>query len=329
MSQESTGDPPQLINSPPQMRDLPGRVVRLEDVQLPVDILLITVKDIEFLNCFFYLEDPVRIYDRDSVGFVYTGHMGEHQEKKLNVALVRSFKGGAVPGGSLTTVRNAVPALNPKAVFSVGICTGLNRNKSKLGDVVVSAKLITSSHRPPAKKDMANLLKHAGDGWQEPLRDPQPRKVKVHCDGEFVSGLEVTEQLVQQYPEAIAAESEGEGGTLLYTCISSGSWFFIVGQVTIITGIYYKFKYDFIVKSGQAFQDRMKLKVDYMYCTVDFIKGFSNHYSVNYCNLKFNIHFKRVWMRGGTNVNCQLKFRLFVSCQLSFRPFVSCQLIDC
>ena len=32
---------------------------------------------------------------------------------------------------------------------------------------------------------------------------------------------------------------------------------------------------------------------------------------------------------GGTNVSCQLNFRLFVSCQLNFRPFVSCQLIDC
>ena len=220
MSPESTADqPPLLINSPPQMRDLPAKVVRLEDVQRPVDILLITVEDVEFLSCFFYLKDPVKIYDRDSVGYVYTGHMGEHQEKKLKVALVRSSKGGAVPGGSLATVRNAVPALNPKAVFSVGICTGLSRTKSKLGDVVVSAKLITSSHRPPAKKDMANLLKHAGDGWQAPLRDPQTRKVKVHCDGEFVSGLKVTEQLVQQYPKAIGAESEGEGETLhvLYT----------------------------------------------------------------------------------------------------------------
>ena len=224
ISQESTADqPPLLSKSPPQMSDLSREVVRREDAQLPVDILLITVKDIEFLSCFFYLKDPVRIYDRASVGYVYTGHMGEHQEKKLKVALVRSFKGGAVPGGSLVTVMNAVPALNPKAVFSVGICTGLNRKKSKLGDVVVSAKLITSSHRPPVKKDMANLLKHAGDGWQAPLRDPQTRKVKVHCDGEFVSGLALTKQLVKQYPKAIGAESEGEGETLhvLYTFHSS------------------------------------------------------------------------------------------------------------
>ena len=215
MSPESTADqPPLLINSPPQMRDLPAKVVRLEDVELPVDILLITVEDIEFLSCFFYLEDPVRIYDSDSVGFIHTGHMGEHQEKKLKVALIRSFK-----GGSLDTVMNAVPALNPKAVFSVGLCTGLSRTQSKLGDVVVSAKLITSSHRPPVKNDMADLLKHAGDGWQAPLRDPQTRKVKVHCDGEFVSGLAVNEQLVQQYPNAIGADSEGEGERLhiLYT----------------------------------------------------------------------------------------------------------------
>ena len=71
-------------------------------------------------------------------------------------------------------------------------------------------------------------------------------------------------------------------------------WFLVFHSgalVTVITGIYYKFKFDFTVKSGQAFQDRMKLKVDYMYCIVDFIKGFSNHYSANYCNLELNIHF--------------------------------------
>ena len=38
--------------------------------------------------------------------------------------------------------------------------------------------------------------------------------------------------------------------------------------------------------------------------------------------------YRRVWM-GGTNVSCQLKFRLFVSCKLNFRPFVSCQLAGC
>ena len=32
---------------------------------------------------------------------------------------------------------------------------------------------------------------------------------------------------------------------------------------------------------------------------------------------------------GGTNVSCQLNFRLFVSCQLNFGPFVSCQLNGC
>ena len=32
---------------------------------------------------------------------------------------------------------------------------------------------------------------------------------------------------------------------------------------------------------------------------------------------------------GGTNVSCQLNFRLFVSCQLNFGPFVSCQLNVC
>ena len=213
ISQQSYGDPPQLFISLPKLKDLPGELGRIKDVQLPVDILLIAVKDIEFLSCFYYLRDPARIYDHASVGYVYTGHMGEHKEKKLKVALVKCFKGGAVPGGSLATVRNAVPILRPKAVFSVGICSGLNRNKSKLGDVVVSAKLITSSHRPPAKKYMADLLRHAGDGWQAPLQNPQKREVRVHCDGVFVSCLEVTDKLVQHCPEAIAAESEGEGET--------------------------------------------------------------------------------------------------------------------
>ncbi|KAL9979395.1 hypothetical protein ACROYT_G017054 [Oculina patagonica] len=165
----------------------------------------------EFLGCLYFLEKPFKSYRRD-IGPVYFGSMGYGSKKTLKIALMKCSKGSAVPGGSLTVVKNAVRVLRPKAVFSVGACSGLNRGKVKLGDVVVSSKLITPTHKTPASRDIGTLIRHAADGWNAPLSNPNAMEVRVHCDGAVLSSPEViSEEIGQQYPEAIAVETEGEG----------------------------------------------------------------------------------------------------------------------
>ena len=112
-----------------------------EEADHPVDVMLLTVKDCEFLACYSELKNPDRRYF-DGLGYVYFSDVGESQEK-VKVALLRCYENSSCPGGSLISVKNAATRLRPKAVISVGACSGLHPEKCKLGDVVVSAKLTT------------------------------------------------------------------------------------------------------------------------------------------------------------------------------------------
>ena len=222
------GDPPKISINIPDIREVTQIHKSWNDVQLPIDILLLTVKDCEFLSCYHYVVDPFRSYFK-GLGHVYFGSIGEDQDVKLKVALMKCSEGSKVPGGALTVVKNAVTQLRPKAVFSVGHCSGMNQESTKLGDVVLSEKLTTYSYQKvtkdgkkfcgfttPVSRDIAELIECAGHGWNPPLENPKERKVEVHC-GEVLSGSELVQaewrrdELVKSFPEAIAIETEGEG----------------------------------------------------------------------------------------------------------------------
>ncbi|XP_068738348.1 protein NLRC3-like isoform X2 [Montipora capricornis] len=208
--------PPKLRDKPPKLSDLPGASKPLENADLPIDILLLTVEDCEFLSCFSFLDRPFKRYKKD-VGPIYFGYTGNNgDQEKLKVALMKCSKGAAVPGGSLTAVKNAVRVLSPKAVFSVGTCSGLSSDKVKLGDVVVSAKLTTAAgFKSPVSRHMSDLVRDASYGWVAPLENPDELEVEVHCDGDILSQTQAARcgcaDLHLQYPEAIAVETEGEG----------------------------------------------------------------------------------------------------------------------
>ena len=222
------GDPPKINVNLPGISELTHNYKHRKDVQLPIDILLLTVKDCEFLSCYYYINDPFRSYAL-GLGHVYFGSLGEDQDVKLNVALMQYSEGSKVPGGALTVVKNAVTQLRPKAVFSVGHCGGMNQESTKLGDVVVSEKLTTYSYQKitkdgkkfcglttPVSRNIAELIKCAAYGWNPPLKNPKERNVEVLC-GEVLSGCELVQaewrrdELVKSFPEAIAIETEGEG----------------------------------------------------------------------------------------------------------------------
>ena len=213
------------------MSDLSNTLKLWKDVELPTDILLLTVKDCEFLACYFFLRNPFRSYLRE-LGYVYFGQMGAGDGTKLKIALIKCSEGAIQPGGALIAVKTTVEVLRPKAVFCVGYCGALHRDKTKLGDVVVSAKLTTYADKTvtnngvqprglsaPVGRDIAGIIRDAAVGWRAPLKrnaeegDPE---VNVRCDGEFLSGPEEIdsdwrrEELVRLYPNALAVEMDGQ-----------------------------------------------------------------------------------------------------------------------
>ena len=214
--QQTEDSPPRLSMKLPKTGDLPNTSKQWSDVELPIDILLLTVEDCEFLSCFAYLDKPFKSY-RKEIGPVYFGAMDKGDQGKLKIAIIKCPKGFAVPGGSVTVLKNAVRILRPKAVFSVGVCSGLAPEKAKLGDIIVSSKLTTPAFKTPVSRNIGNLIRHAADGWIPPLKKSDERKVEVHREGDILSHPQAAgvgwsfEDIIQQYPEALAADTEGEG----------------------------------------------------------------------------------------------------------------------
>ena len=224
--------PPSLTLELPKKSDLPNTLKPWSEVHLPIDILLLTVDDCEFLACFANLRNAFKSYLKN-LGYVYFGNMGESGDVPLKVPLIKCSEGSSAPDGSLVTVKNAVVELRPKAVFSVGCCGGLNPEVTKLqlGDVVVSSKLLTEAFKTPVSRDMLHLVGHADYGWIPPLKCPDDHKVQVCCDGEILSGVNpvsAKQQNMSYFTQATAVEIGGEGKTLRKRSHLSGNKFYSV-----------------------------------------------------------------------------------------------------
>ncbi|XP_068707659.1 death domain-containing ATP nucleosidase-like isoform X2 [Montipora foliosa] len=227
-------NPPELDLMQLKPADVKAKSVPWKDVELvlPIDIMLLTANDCEFYSCLQYCLNPgyFESYDR-AVGSVYFGKMGEG-ETKLKIAVIQCNVGSTGPSGSAVVVPDAVRMLRPKAVFCVGYCGGLNKEKVKLGDVVISAKLATYAPikvnedgviergvRVPSSTKLAKLTICADYGWKAPLKDRSELEVKVHKNALLLSGPEEVnseerrDKLIKRYPDAIAIEMEGEGVT--------------------------------------------------------------------------------------------------------------------
>ena len=222
-SKEPIGDPPQLTTELLSLRDVTTTTKEIKDAPLPVDILLISARDCEFLACYMQMINPFRCFF-DEVGYVYFVGEDEQQQEKVTVALVRSCPDPGGPGGSLVTVKNAAALLRPKAVICVGTCSALNPNKTKLGDVVISAKLraITCDLTPCVSRRFLNVIKNAADGYNAPVKNPEAYEIEVLCDGEFLSLQEQVsnegrrEELAKSYRQATAMETGGAGGLVCF-----------------------------------------------------------------------------------------------------------------
>ena len=226
---KTSKNPPKVAEDVTVLRnkDIRAEAKSLDHGQLPIDILLLTVKDCEFLACLSFMTSFTKRYEND-LGFVYIGSMCE-SSVNMKIAVMKCRMGAAVPGGSAGVVRDAVKALTPKAVFCVGYCGGLNPAKLKLGDVVISEKLITYApskvtqngieelgDRVPPSTKLGKLILNAADGWEAPLQDPAELEVEVKRGAllsgpQMVDNNELRKALIKRFPNGIAIEMEGEG----------------------------------------------------------------------------------------------------------------------
>ena len=227
--EDNKGEPPEHTIAVPNLDDL-LRDEECLDLWLPIDILLVTVEVCEFLSCYAHLTGPFKCYVASVGTYVYFG-----QDAKNKIGLMTRDGAFIDPESYLRAVKMAITALRPKVAISVGYCSGLDKLKTKLGDVVIPVELTTYSHkivldgeeqftgtRRLVSRRFLQLISQVGDGWKAPLKSPEVREVKVHSDGEILNGPEKVrtderrDQLVQLYPKALAVEMESEGAVDAY-----------------------------------------------------------------------------------------------------------------
>ena len=223
-------NPPEISIALREKKEIKIKSVPWENIELPIDFLLLTVNECELFSCLSFLNPDFSKTYHKRLGFVFFGDIGEDEALKLKIALIRCSGGSTGPGGSTIVVQAAIPVLRPKAVISVGYCASLNSEKAKLGDVVVSAKLsmyayvivkngdieeVVYSVCP--KRHFAELIKCVDDNWEAPIKNLGEFDVRVHRDGEFLSGPEEVQsqercaQLTKRFQNAVAIEMEGQG----------------------------------------------------------------------------------------------------------------------
>lgn len=96
---KNVDSPPSLSITIPKTSDLVRTSKRWTEVQLPIDILLLAVRDEDFLSCYHFLREVVRSY-KIRLGHVYFGNLGKDGGLKLKVGLITcSEGGGGDPGG--------------------------------------------------------------------------------------------------------------------------------------------------------------------------------------------------------------------------------------
>ena len=82
--------PPEIGNIPLlETKSLKNKSVPWENIELPTDILLLTVNECEFLSCLSLLNSKFCKSYHDDLGFLYFGDIGEDEATKLNISLMK------------------------------------------------------------------------------------------------------------------------------------------------------------------------------------------------------------------------------------------------
>jgi nucleoside phosphorylase len=140
------------------------------------------------------------------------------------LALVRCEQGSGRPGGSQSTVADAIDELDPLGIIVVGMAFGMDPNNQALGDVLVSSRVLCyemqrvgsgTDSKPviiprgpdvPASPRLLDRLRTAAAGWSGTAH------FELVLSGEkLVDNVDYRDSLQAIAPEARGGEMEGAG----------------------------------------------------------------------------------------------------------------------
>lgn len=192
--------------------------------EIPVDVLLVTVTEVE-ANAVLALAKQVLGHE-PSASFIgpktyyRLGLIGQ-----ANTFMVRTEMGSGGPSGSALTVSDAIEVLQPSAIVSVGIAFGIDRAKQRIGDVLVSERLVNyelqrigTRSRGTAKilprGDRASASPRLLDRFRDGAMSWSEATVKfglILSGHKLIDNLDYRNQIRKLEPESIGGEMEGAG----------------------------------------------------------------------------------------------------------------------
>lgn len=197
---------------------------KLQDLISDIDVLLVTTTPVEreaVLSRLRPLRGEKAVLEGNIGALTMRiGHFGQYFAAHVEYAM-----GSVGRDASALTLADAIKAVDPKAILILGIAFGLNRQKQKLGDVIVAEEVIPYE---PAKLGecvesrgrsilagpvLYERFRNRHSDWTESRGS---RKVNVICgpilSGEkLVDNLSERNELIARYPRAVGGEMEAAG----------------------------------------------------------------------------------------------------------------------
>ena len=185
----------------------------------PADVLIVTATKIEskaVLDIFAEMTgQPARIVTKNHRTYRDLGAVGD---TRVFLALTEMGSGGL--GASQQAVQKGIEALRPGAVLLVGIAFGVDAEKQRIGDILVSQQLqlydlqrigkdhiVLRGDKPHASPRLINYFRQADLDWN----DAKVEFGLILSGEKLVDNLDYREQLKQFGPEALGGEMEGAG----------------------------------------------------------------------------------------------------------------------
>lgn len=190
-----------------------------------INLLIITANEIETFHVRQSLlpiggeSDVIKVPHEHQTYFI--GVFGEY----LAVHVQLSKMGSISYGGAIITAGDAIRCWQPKAVLMIGVAMGVDEEKQRIGDVLLSETIISYEIQRLSNGDniQRGSINDAGSlllnrfkniSWSSPIDDGLSARV---LDGQILSGeklidnLEERNKILKVFPQAAGAEMEGAG----------------------------------------------------------------------------------------------------------------------
>lgn len=205
-------------------------------------LLLVTVNDIETRTLARELT-PLDGYTDTFIAFNKNNTYNIGKFGAYNAIHVQSDMGAMNRDAVMTTVTNAIRMWSPKAIIMIGVAWGMDNQKQKIGDVLVSKKIVqyesakiingNSIYRgaePDAGAILVDRFKSCLD-WEHKAIDGFSQKyIGTLLSGEkLLDDKGYRDKLYKQFPEAIGGDMEGAGLATIASANNINEWIVVKG----------------------------------------------------------------------------------------------------